>query len=56
MDIRLRSLVTIALNQQVLHEWFTVICAMQPDIIAKYYNSWSYVTTPVWRLIRAELK
>ena len=56
MDIKLRSLICFALNQQILHDWFTVICAMQPDIVSKYYYNWSYLASPVWRLIRAELK
>ncbi|KAI1301537.1 Small G protein signaling modulator 3 -like protein [Halotydeus destructor] len=56
MDLKLRSLVTIGLNQQILHDWFTVIVVMQPEIVAKYYYTWSYMTSPAWRLIRSELK
>ncbi|RWS14619.1 small G protein signaling modulator 3-like isoform X1 [Dinothrombium tinctorium] len=56
MDVKLRSLITIALNQQILHDWFTVICATQPHIVAKYYYNWSYINSPAWKLIKAELK
>ncbi|RWS28615.1 Small G protein signaling modulator 3-like protein [Leptotrombidium deliense] len=56
MDVKFRSLITVALNQQILHDWFTVICATQPHIVAKYYYNWSYINSPVWKLIKAELK
>ncbi|XP_015788883.1 small G protein signaling modulator 3 [Tetranychus urticae] len=56
MDVKLRSLVCVALNQKILHEWFSIICGTQPHILAKFYHNWSFVNSPVWKMIRAELK
>ncbi|XP_054160189.1 small G protein signaling modulator 3 homolog [Oppia nitens] len=56
MDVKLRSLVCIALNQSILHEWFVVICANQPHIISKWYYNWSFLSSPVWKMIKSELK
>lgn len=55
-DIRLRSLICTALNQKMLHLYWSVICKSQPQLLANYYHEWSFVTSPVWRLIRAELR
>lgn len=56
LDIKLRSLVVIGLNQKILHEWFTIICATQPHIISRYYHNWSFINSPVWKMIKAELR
>jgi hypothetical protein len=56
MDIRLRSLICLALNQRMLHDFFTVICATQSDLLETHYHEWGYIRSPVWRLIRAELR
>lgn len=56
MDVKLRSLICIALNQSILHEWFAVICTAQPNIISKWYHNWSFINSPVWRLIKSELR
>lgn len=56
MDIKLRSLVCMSLNQQMLHEFFTIICLSQTKILKKYYQEQSYLRSPVWRLVRAELR
>ncbi|CAG2112660.1 unnamed protein product, partial [Medioppia subpectinata] len=56
MDVKLRSLLCIALNQNILHEWFAVICANQPHIISKWYHNWSFVNSPVWKMIKSELR
>lgn len=56
LDIKLRSLICISLNQRLLHQFFTVFCKGPPNLLAKYYYDWSYVRSPVWRLVRAELK
>ena len=56
MDVKLRSLICIALNQSILHEWFTVICVAQPHVISKWYYDWSFVSSPVWKMIRSELR
>jgi hypothetical protein len=56
MDIKMRTLICMGLNQKLLHEFFTVLCTSQPALLAKYYFDWSYVRSPVWRLIRAELR
>lgn len=56
MDVKLRSLICIALNQSILHEWFAIICVAQPHVITKWYFDWSFVTSPAWKLIRSELR
>lgn len=56
MDVKLRSLLCIALNQQILHQWFTVICSAKPDITTKWYFNWSFLNSPGWKMIQAELK
>ena len=56
MDIKMRSLICMGLNQKLVHEFFTVLCTSQPSLLEKYYFDWSYVRSPVWRLIRAELR
>lgn len=56
MDIRLRSLICLALNHRILHDFLTVICVTQPDLLEKHYYEWGYIRSPVWRLIRAELR
>lgn len=56
MDIKLRSLICLGLNQYVLHDWFEMICISQPSIIFKSYGSNSFLTSPAWKLIKAELK
>lgn len=56
MDIKFRSLVCLGLNQYVLHDWFELICTNQPSIINKSYGVSSFLTTPAWKIIKAELK
>lgn len=56
MDVKLRSLICIGLNQKILHEWFSIICATQPHILSKYYYTWGFINNPVWKMIRAEIK
>ena len=56
MDIRLRSLICLALNQRMLHDFLTVICVTQADLLEKHYHEWGFIRSPVWRLIRAELR
>lgn len=55
-DIRLRSLICTALNQKMLHLYWSVICKSQPQLLTSYYHDWSFLTSPVWRLVRAELR
>lgn len=56
MDIKFRSLICLGLNHFVLHDWFELICHSQPSIIVKSYGSNSFLTSPVWKMIKAELK
>lgn len=53
MDVKLRSLLCIALNQHILHEWFAVICGTQPHIISKWYYNWSFLNSPAWKMIKS---
>lgn len=56
LDVRLRSLICLGLNQYVLHNWWELVVTSRPAIIARYYGQASYLTTPAWKLIKAELK
>lgn len=54
MDIKLRSLICVALNHKILAEFFTIYCNEDKNLIKSYYHDWSYVTTPVWQMVRLE--
>ncbi|KPM08727.1 Run and tbc1 domain-containing protein [Sarcoptes scabiei] len=56
MDIKLRSLICLGLNQNCLHDWFESICTGNQSIIEKSYGPNSFLRTPAWKLIKAELK
>lgn len=56
MDVKFRSLCCAGLNYQILHDWLTVICDTHPPLLAKYYYNWSFITSPAWKIMRAELR
>lgn len=56
LDVKFRSLVCMGLNQYVLHDWLQLICLTQVDIIRKHYGPNSFLSAPVWKMIKAELK
>lgn len=55
MDVKLRSLVCIGLNEQVLHLWFEVLCSCIP-VVQKWYHPWSFINSPGWVQIKCELR
>lgn len=55
MDVKLRSLVCIGLNEQVLHLWFEVLCSSL-SVVHKWYQPWSFVNSPGWVQIKCELR
>ncbi|EDW15678.1 small G protein signaling modulator 3 homolog [Drosophila mojavensis] len=55
MDVKLRSLICLGLNEQVLHLWLEVLCACQ-EVVQKWYHSWSFIDSPGWVQIKCELR
>ena len=55
MDVKLRSLVCLGLNEQVLHLWLEVLCSCA-EIVQKWYHSWSFILSPGWVQIKCELR
>lgn len=55
MDVKLRSLVCLGLNEQVLHLWLEVLCACV-EIVSKWFHSWSFIYSPGWVQIKCELR
>lgn len=55
MDVKLRSLVCLGLNEQVLHLWLEVLCSCA-DIVQKWYETWSFVYSPGWVQVKCELR
>lgn len=55
MDVKLRSLVCLGLNEQVLHLWLEVLCSCV-EIVQKWYHSWSFIYSPGWVQIKCELR
>ncbi|XP_075222626.1 small G protein signaling modulator 3 homolog isoform X2 [Lycorma delicatula] len=55
MDVKLRSLVCLGLNEQVLHLWLEVLCS-SVEVVHKWYHPWSFVCSPGWVQIKCELR
>ncbi|KAJ1525754.1 hypothetical protein ONE63_008960 [Megalurothrips usitatus] len=55
MDVKLRSLVCMGLNEQVLHLWLEVLCSCA-DIVQKWYHPWSFIFSPGWVQVKCELR
>uniref|UniRef100_A0A6A7G6W9 Small G protein signaling modulator 3 homolog n=1 Tax=Hirondellea gigas TaxID=1518452 RepID=A0A6A7G6W9_9CRUS len=55
MDVKLRSLVCMGLNEQVLHLWLECVCSQSP-VVEKWYNPWSFLRSPGWVQIKCELR
>ncbi|XP_036344253.1 LOW QUALITY PROTEIN: small G protein signaling modulator 3 homolog [Rhagoletis pomonella] len=55
MDVKLRSLICLGLNEQVLHLWLEVLCSCQ-DVVQKWYYPCSYIDSPGWVQIKCELR
>ncbi|KAM4722011.1 small G protein signaling modulator 3 isoform 1-T3 [Rhinophrynus dorsalis] len=55
MDVKLRSLICIGLNEQVIHLWLEVLCSSLPTV-EKWYQPWSFLRSPGWVQIKCELR
>ncbi|KAG8320338.1 Small G protein signaling modulator 3 [Homalodisca vitripennis] len=55
MDVKLRSLVCLGLNEQVLHLWLEVLCSCV-EVVQKWYHPWSFICSPGWVQIKCELR
>ncbi|XP_065365739.1 small G protein signaling modulator 3 homolog [Calliphora vicina] len=55
MDVKLRSLICLGLNEQVLHLWLEVLCSCI-EVVQKWYHSWSFIDSPGWVQIKCELR
>ncbi|XP_069671579.1 small G protein signaling modulator 3 homolog isoform X1 [Periplaneta americana] len=55
MDVKLRSLVCLGLNEQVLHLWLEVLCSCV-EVVQKWYQPWSFIYSPGWVQIKCELR
>ena len=47
MDVKLRSLICMGLNEQVLHLWLESICS-NAAVVQKWYQPWSFMSSPGW--------
>ncbi|VDK42082.1 unnamed protein product [Anisakis simplex] len=57
MDVKLRSLIALAINEQCLHLWFDLLCSRPAEnmIREKYYRSSAFIRSPVWKQVRSLL-
>lgn len=55
MDVKLRSLICLGLNEQVLHLWLEVLCSCEP-VVHKWYHPWSFISSPGWVQIKCDLR
>ncbi|KAK4303770.1 hypothetical protein Pmani_024242 [Petrolisthes manimaculis] len=55
MDVKLRSLICLGLNEQVLHLWLEVLCS-SADVVERWYHPWSFLRSPGWVQIKCELR
>ncbi|XP_060537274.1 small G protein signaling modulator 3 homolog isoform X2 [Cylas formicarius] len=55
MDVKLRSLICLGLNEQVLHLWLEVLCSSS-EVVHKWYHPWSFMYSPGWVQIKCELR
>jgi len=55
MDVKLRSLICLGLNEQVLHLWLEVLCSCQ-DVVMKWYQPFSFINSPAYVQIKCELR
>ncbi|KAF0293724.1 Small G protein signaling modulator 3 [Amphibalanus amphitrite] len=55
MDVKLRSLICMGLNEQVLHLWLEAICS-NTAVVQKWYQPWSFMSSPGWVQVKCELR
>ena len=54
MDVKLRSLICMGLNEQVLHLWLESICS-NAAVVQKWYQPWSFMSSPGWVQVRTKI-
>ncbi|KAL5106425.1 hypothetical protein TcWFU_009254 [Taenia crassiceps] len=54
-DAKFRTLVSIGLNELVLHLWLEILCSCD-EIVTKWYHPWSFLRSPGWVQIKCELR
>lgn len=55
MDVKLRSLICLGLNEQVLHLWLDVLCSCH-EVTNKWYHPYSFINSPAYVQIKCELR
>lgn len=55
MDVKIRSLICLGLNEQVLHIWLEILCSCT-QIVSKWYHPWSFIMSPGWVQLKCELR
>ncbi|RNA19212.1 Small G signaling modulator 3 [Brachionus plicatilis] len=55
MDVKFRSLLSVGLNERVLHIWLETLCSCV-DTVEKWYHRWSFLRSPGWVQIKCELR
>lgn len=55
MDVKLRTLICMGLNEEALHLWLEVLCSCV-DVVQKWYHPWSFINSPGWVQIKCELR
>ncbi|XP_045135376.1 small G protein signaling modulator 3 homolog isoform X2 [Portunus trituberculatus] len=55
MDVKLRSLICLGLNEQVLHLWLEVLCS-SVEVVERWYLPSSFLRSPGWVQIKCELR
>jgi len=54
MDIKLRSLICLGLNEQAIHLWLESL-ASNEEVVKKYYQPSSFLGSPGWVQVRRGL-
>ena len=54
-DVKFRTFVCTALNEQLLHIWIEILCS-NVEIIENYYEQYSFIRSPGWVQIKCELR
>jgi hypothetical protein len=54
-DVKFRTFICTALNEQLLHIWLEILCS-NVEIIENYYEQYSFIRSPGWVQIKCELR
>lgn len=55
MDVKLRSLICLGLNEGVLHLWLECLCN-SVESVQKWYQPWAFMASPAWVQIKCEVR